>query len=86
MIDSVCAWEGHDTVISHIRRGLDHRVFRSTPRETRARFAHRMHKVEKYMNSAEFMARDGGGLASLAESLRERCWQLALLRGERLRT
>ena len=73
-------------LMSHIRRGLDHRFPRSTPGETRARFANRMRKVENYMNSSEFTARDGGGLASLAESLRERFQRLALLQGERLRT
>ena len=91
--DADCSWLAgrlgdvypHETVISHIRRGLDHRFPRSTPGETRSRFANRMAKVQEYMNSAEFKARDGGGLASLAESLRERCRLLALLNGERLR-
>ena len=76
----------HETVISHLRRGLDHRFPRSTPGETRARFARRMGKVEDYMNSPEFKQRDGGGLASLAEALRERCRRVSLLQGERLRT
>ena len=31
-------------------------------------------------------ARDGAGLASLAESLRDRCRRLVLLKGERLRS
>ena len=76
----------HETVISHIRRGLEHRFPRSTPGETRARFATRMAKVQDYMNSSEFKAQDGGGLAALAESLRERCRRVSLLKGERLRT
>ena len=50
------------------------------------RLATRMAKVQEYMNSDEFTARDGGGLAKLSESLRERCRRLALLKGERLRT
>ena len=92
--DADCSWLAgrlgdvypHETVISHIRRGLDHRFPRSTPGETRSRFANRMAKVEAYMNSAEFQARDGGGLASLTESLRERCRRVAHLDGERLRS
>ena len=43
-------------------------------------------KVQEYMNSEQFKARDGGGLLALAESLRERCRRLVLLEGERLRT
>ena len=76
----------HETVISHIRRALEHRVPRSAPGETRARFARRMAKVQDYINSPEFKARDGGGLAALAESLRARCQRVSLLKGERLRT
>ena len=87
--DADCSWLAgrlgdvypHETVISHLRRGLDHRFPRSTPGETRGRFARRMAKVQAYMNSSEFKARDGGGLASLAESLRERCRRVSLLRG-----
>ena len=90
--DADCGWLAgrlghvypHETVISHIRRGLDHRFPKSTPGETRVRFANRMRKVENYMNSSEFTARDGGGLASLAESLRERCRRLAFLEGDLL--
>ena len=76
----------HETVISHIRSGLDHRYPRAMPGETRARFAARMAKVQAYMNSNEFRARDGGGLASLAQALRERCVRVSELKGERLRT
>ena len=76
----------HETVISHIRRALDHRFPRCSPGETRPRFANRMQKVQAYMNSEEFAARDGAGLASLAESLRDRCRRLVLLKGERLRS
>ena len=60
----------HETVISHIRRSLDHRFPRCSPGETRSRFANRMQKVQAYMNSEEFVARDGAGLASLAEMAR----------------
>ena len=76
---------GHDHD-DHVRRGLEHRFPRSTPGETRARFARRMAKVQDYINSPEFKARDGGGLAALAESLRARCQRVSLLKGERLRT
>ena len=90
--DADCSWlagrlgdvSPHETVISHIRRGLDQRFPRSTPGETCARFANRMAKVQDYLNSTEFAARDGGGLASLAEPLRERCRRLAHLNGDRL--
>ena len=92
--DDDCSWLAgrlgdvypHETVISHIRRGLDHRFPRATPGETRARFAGRMAKVQSYMNSAEFATRDGGGLAALAECMRERFRRVGLLQGERLRT
>ena len=92
--DADCSWLAgrlgdaypHEIVISHIRRALDHRFPCSTPGETRARFANRMAKVQEYMNSEQFKARDGGGLLALAESLRERCRRLVLLEGERLRT
>ena len=50
--DADCSWLAgrlgdvypHETAISHIRRGLEHRFPRSTPGETRARFATRMAK------------------------------------------
>ena len=92
--DDDCSWLAgrlgdvypHETVISHIRRALDHRFPRSTPGETRARFVNHMSKVQEYMNSEQFKARDCGGLLALAESLRERCRRLVLLEGERLRT
>ena len=76
----------HETLISHIRHGLSHRFPRSTPGETRARFANRMGRVVDYVNSSEFAARDGGGLLSLAQALRSRCERMADLQGERLRT
>ena len=73
-------------MISHIRHGLDHHFPCSTHGETDARLAHRMANVQAYMNSSEFMARGGGGLASLARSLHVRCRQVIDLQGERLRT
>ena len=93
-VDADCSWLAgrlgdvypHETVISHIRHGLEHRFPRKDPREARAGFARRMAMVQRYMNSSECTARDGGGLAALAESMRERCRRVALLRGERLRT
>ena len=92
--DADCSWLAgrlgdvypHETIVSHIRRGLDHRFPRATEGETRARFAHRMAKVQEHMNSNNFQAPEGGGLASLARSLRERCHRLSLSEGERLRT
>ena len=92
--DADCSWLAgrlgdvypHETVIRHIRRGLEHRFPRSTPGETHARFATRMSKVQEYMNSSDFRAKGGGGLAALAESQRERCRHVSLLKGERLRT
>ena len=61
----------HETLIGHIRRALDERFPRAGPGETRARLANRMARVEAYLNSADFPARDGGGLAALAQSLRK---------------
>ena len=92
--DADCSWLAgrlgdvypHETVISHIRRGLDHRFPRGTPGETRAQLANRMRKVEEYLNSDAFRARDGGGLPALAEAMRPRCQRLSELQGERLRT
>ena len=92
--DADCSWLAgrlgdaypHETGISHIWRALDHRFPCSTPGETRARFANRIAKVQEYMHSEQFKARDGGGLLALAESLRERCRRMVLLEGERLRT
>ena len=46
----------------------------------------RMSKVQEYINSPDFSAKDGGGLDALAKSLRERCRRVSLLKGERLRT
>ena len=46
----------------------------------------RMQRVEDYMNSNEFAARDGGGLGSLAACLHERCSRVSALQGERLRS
>ena len=45
-----------------------------------------MAKVQAYMNFEEFKARDGGGLAALAQSLHARCRRVSELQGERLLT
>ena len=92
--DDDCSWLAgrlgdvypHETVISHIRRALDYRSPRSTPGETRARFANRMAKVQDFMSSKEFTSRDGGRLASLTEALYDRFARVVALDGERLRT
>ena len=92
--DADCSWLAgrlgdvypHETVINHIRRALDHRFPRSVPGETCGRFANRMAKVQAHMSSDELQARDGGGLASLTGSFRERCHRVVELDGERLRT
>ena len=91
--DADCSWLAGrlgdvyptETLISHIRHGLSHRFPRSTPGETRARFTNRMDKVVDYVNSSEFAAREGGGLLSLAQALRNRCERMVELDGERLR-
>ena len=62
-----------------MRRGLSHRFPRSIPGETRNRFKNRMKRVEDDMNSSEFRARDGGGLAALSASLHERCARVSAI-------
>ena len=54
--------------------------------ETRAQFARRVARVQDYLNSDDFQAPDGGGLASLAQSLHRRCARMMELEGGRLRT
>ena len=92
--DADCSWLAgrlgdvylHETVIGHIRHGLDHRCPRRTSGETRNQFARRMAKVESFLNSDDFAARDGGGLTTLAQRLQRRCAQVVELQGGRLRT
>ena len=92
--DADCSWLAgrlgdvylHETLISHIRYCLDHRYPRRTSGETRKQFARRMVKVVSFLNSDDFAARDGGGLAALALSLHRRCAQVVELEGGRLRT
>ena len=92
--DADCSWLAgrlgdvypHETVISHIRHGLDHRFPRTMHGETRAQFARRMALVETHLNSPEFKAASGGGLASLAQGLHSRCSRMVELQGGRLRT
>ena len=92
--DADCSWLAgrlgdvylHETVIGHIRHGLDHRFPRRTPGETRNQFAQRMAKLEAYLNSDDFPSRAGGGLEALARSLHRRCERMVELEGGRLRT
>ena len=72
----------HETVISHIRRLLEHRFPCLHAHETVAQFRARMDRVVHHMNSDAFGA--GGGLPSLARGLRQRCEELVRLNGERL--
>ena len=76
----------HETVIGHIRHGLDHRFPRSTAGETRSQFANRMAKLEAFLNSDDFPSRAGGGLEALAHALHRRCARVVELQGGRLRT
>ena len=92
--DADCRWLAgrlgdvylHETVIGHIRHGLDHRFPRHTSGETRNQFARRMAKVESHLNSDDFAGRAGGGLAALAPSMHRRCARVVELQGGRLRT
>ena len=76
----------HETVISHIRHGLDHRFPCRTFGETRNQFARRMERVESYLNSEDLAARPGDGLAALSSSLHSRCARMLELQGGRLRS
>ena len=70
---------------SHIHRLLDTDFACRRLHETRAPFAARAKKVEKYMNSAKFKAKEGGrGLMGLAQDLRARCQQVVDKEGERI--
>ena len=92
--DADCSWLAgrlgdvypHETLISHIRFGLERRFPRRAPGETRTQLMHRMAKVEAHLNSTAFKTPAGGGLPSLARSLHDRCARLQQLQGERLRT
>ena len=74
----------HETLIAHIRRLLDHKFCRAAPGESVGHFRARMAKVEEYLNSADFAAREGGGLESLSKSLVARCQACIDKKGERL--
>ena len=76
----------HETVIGHIRHGLDHRFPRRVAGETRSQFANRMAKVQAFLNSDEFPTHAGGGLEALAQALHRRCTRVVELQGGRLRT
>ena len=92
--DADCSWLAgrlgdlfpHETLIRHIRGGLEEKFPRWLPGETPAQFANRMAKVQAFLNSDDFAAPSGGGLASLARSLRCRCSRMLELEGGRLRT
>ena len=92
--DADCSWLAgrlgdvylHETAISHIRYGLDHRFPCRTSGEFRNQFEHRMERVAAFLNSDTFEARPGGGLAALAKSLHRRCARVVELEGGRLRT
>ena len=92
--DADCSWLAgrlgdvypHETLIRHIRGGLDERFPCGHPGETPAQFARRMAKVQAFLNSDAFAAPSGGGLANLARALRLRCQRLVGEAGGRLRT
>ena len=52
--------------------------------ESFAHFEARMKKVEDHMNSKEFAAKDGGGLAPLATRLMDRCQDVIDRQGDRI--
>ena len=74
----------HETAISHIRRLLSQKFVCTHLNETFQQFKGRMAKVQEFMNSAEFCAKDGRGLAGLAKDLLPRCEQLVAGGGVRL--
>ena len=92
--DADCSWLAgrlgdvypHETLIRHIRGGLEEKFPCWCPGETQPQFARRMAKVQDYLSSEEFAAPSGGGLAALARSLRDRCKRLLDQGGGRLRT
>ena len=75
----------HETVVSHIRRLLDHEFPCTRLHESPAQFKQRMQKVEDYMNSDNFAADNGGrGLPGLAKELLGRCKEVIKRQGERI--
>ena len=74
----------HETLISHMRRALDHKFPRAQPGETYTQFRRRMDKVEAHLNSENFAARENGGLHALGKDLRDRCRAMIARQGERL--
>ena len=74
----------HETLIAHIRRALDHKFPRAEPGESYTQFRTRMDKVEAYLNSDDFAARENGGLHALAKDLRSRCRAVIARQGARL--
>ena len=75
----------HETVVSHIRRLLDHEFPCTRLHESPAQFKQRMQKVEDFMNSDDFAADNGGrGLPGLAKELLGRCKEVIKRQGERI--
>ena len=74
----------HETAISHIRRLLDTKFMCARVNETECQFRARMKKVEDFMNSDEFAAKDGTGLLGLCKSLRSRCSEVLSRGGGRI--
>lgn len=74
----------HETLISHIRRLLDTDFASDKVYETPTQFSRRMQKVEDFLNSDDFAAPNGGGLAALAKEMRARCQKVIDLKGERI--
>ena len=71
-------------MISHIRRLLSHKFVCAHVKETPQQFKRRMLKVQDFMNSDAFSAKDGRGLAGLAKDLFPRCEELVANSGLRL--
>ena len=74
----------HETVNSHIHRLLGTDFACNNLHETRAQFVLRAKRVEKFMNSTKFKAKDGRGLLGLAQDLRARCEHVVRVNGERV--
>ena len=74
----------HETAIAHVRRLLDGKFAHNRVHETAAHFKCRMEQIADHMNSPDFAACGGTGLAGLAKQLRPRCEALIKAKGERL--
>ena len=74
----------HETVIAHIRRLLATQFSSQRIDKTASQFQQRLRAVQDHMNSQEFCAEGGGGLASLAKELRCRCKEVVKKKGARI--